>query len=79
VIALLALCVETTASVTAKRLTQLYQGLFVVAIEMLLGSLLLVHQAQLSRCRRNKLLRARYRLASAAVTNKRCAFLAKPR
>lgn len=42
VIALLALCIETTTSVTAKRLTQLYPGLFVVAIEMLLGSLLLL-------------------------------------
>jgi drug/metabolite transporter (DMT)-like permease len=41
-IALLALCIETTTSVTAKRLTQLYPGLFVVAIEMLLGSLLLL-------------------------------------
>ncbi len=42
VIALLALCIETTASVIAKRLTSLYPGLFVVAIEMLLGSLLLL-------------------------------------
>jgi drug/metabolite transporter (DMT)-like permease len=42
IIALLALCIETTTSVTAKRLTNLYPGLFVVAIEMLLGSLLLL-------------------------------------
>ena len=41
-IALFALCIETTTSVTAKRLTQLYPGLFVVAVEMLLGSLLLL-------------------------------------
>ena len=42
VIALAALCIETTTSVIAKRLTSLYPGLFVVAIEMLLGSLLLL-------------------------------------
>lgn len=41
-LALLALCIETTTSVVAKRLTSLYPGLFVVAIEMLLGSLLLL-------------------------------------
>lgn len=41
-LALLALCIETTTSVIAKRLTNLYPGLFVVAIEMLLGSLLLL-------------------------------------
>ncbi len=41
-IALIALCIETTGSVTAKRLTSRYPGLFVVAIEMLLGSLLLL-------------------------------------
>ncbi len=42
VIALAALCIEATTSVTAKRLTSRYPGLFVVAIEMLLGSLLLL-------------------------------------
>ena len=41
-IALAALCIETTGSVTAKKLTGLYPGLFVVAVEMLLGSLLLL-------------------------------------
>jgi len=41
-IALFALCIETTTSVVGKRLTQLYPGLFVVAIETLLGSLLLL-------------------------------------
>ncbi len=41
-LALFALCIETTTTVTAKRLTALYPGLFVVAVEMLLGSLLLL-------------------------------------
>lgn len=41
VIALFALCIETTTSVIAKRLTSLYPGLFVVAVEMMLGSLML--------------------------------------
>ncbi|MCW3099901.1 MAG: Permease of the drug/metabolite transporter superfamily [Chthonomonadaceae bacterium] len=42
IIALIALCIETTASVTAKRLTSRYPGVFVVSIEMLLGSLLIL-------------------------------------
>lgn len=42
IIALIALCIETTTSVIAKRLTGRYPGVFVVSIEMLLGSLLLL-------------------------------------
>jgi drug/metabolite transporter (DMT)-like permease len=41
-IALLGLCCESFVSVVAKRLTTRYSGLFVVAIEMLIGSALLL-------------------------------------
>ncbi len=41
-IALLALCIESTTTVTAKRLTALYPGLYVVAVEMLIGSVILL-------------------------------------
>ena len=41
-IVLLGLCLESTVSVLAKRLTSRYPGLFVVAVEFLIGSVLLL-------------------------------------
>jgi O-acetylserine/cysteine efflux transporter len=41
-IVLLSLCLESTVSVIAKRLTQTYPGVYVVAVEFLIGATLLL-------------------------------------